>query len=91
MILVIPAVGIGAWKDRTLPIPAVGIGAENDRTLPKCRIHGTVMQRGSVPITYGLVRFSDAGLQYVTARASMFPNCDDTVRGAALSGQKRPC
>ena len=42
------------------------------------------MQRGSVPITYGLVRFSDSALQYLTARDSLFPNCDDVVRGGCV-------
>ncbi len=69
MILVVPTIAIGAWTYRLLP---------------KCSVHGTVMWRGSVPIRYGLVRFSDSGLQYLTARDSLFPNCDDAVPGGCV-------
>jgi hypothetical protein len=86
MILVLPAVGIGVWTYRTLPIPTAAIGAFTYRTLPKCPVHGTVMVEGSVPIRYGLVRFSDSGLQYMTARNSLFPNCDDAVLGGCVVG-----
>ena len=47
------------------------------------------MQEGSVPIRYGLVRFSDSGLQYLTARDSLFPNCDDAVLGGCVVGQRQ--
>jgi hypothetical protein len=69
MILVIPAVGIGAWTYRVLP---------------KCPVHGTVMWRGSVPIDYGLFRFGPSEVQYVRARTSLFPNCDDAALGGCV-------
>ena len=71
MILVIPTVAIGAWTYRVLP---------------KCPVHGTVMWRGSVPIVYGLMEFGQSELQYLTARASLFPNCDDTTLGGCVVG-----
>ena len=89
IILVIPAVGIGAWTYRTLPIPTIGIGAGTYRTPPKCRVHGTVMRRGSVPITYGLMSLSDSRLHYSKARASLFPNCDDAVMGGCVVGSEQ--
>jgi hypothetical protein len=77
MILVIPTVAIGAWTYRVLP---------------KCPVHGSVMWRGSVPIKYGLVRFSASGLQYREARTSLFPNCDDGELGGCVvrSQQTQP-
>jgi hypothetical protein len=74
MILVIPTVGIGAWTYRLLP---------------KCPVHGTIMWRGSVPINYGLIRFGASGLQYMEARASLFPNCDDAELGGCVVRAER--
>jgi hypothetical protein len=69
-----------------LVIPAVGIGAWSYRVLPKCPVDGSVMRQGNVPINYGLVMFSASGLQYNKARASLFPNCDDAVLGGCVVG-----
>ena len=69
MILVIPAVGIGAWAYRVLP---------------KCPIHGTVMWRRNVPIDYGLFRFGPTEVEYVRARSALFPNCDDPALGGCV-------
>jgi hypothetical protein len=78
------------FRQRTLMV--VGIVACTFQVLPKCRFHGDVLQRESVPICYGLIRLDAPQVQYkyLMAKDSLFPNCNDPVLGGCCVDLDKP-
>ena|SRR5215210_6709498 len=55
-----------------------------------CSIHGTPLEGRAVRIQYGLIRGTPkVAREYLQARKTLFPNCDDVALGGCMVRQEK--